>query len=361
MQPRLLFRTHYQVDEPVYMEILVKFCTTGVRSEYSEVIAARVAKQIRAHGISFNVVAGRYAVDLGQALGILSENNTWTEKGFLVDIVADVTNGVERPFVHLTTRQRMLHFRLFFEADGAALLFLVRHLLTHGSIPAPGKSLNDLAKEMFVEIFSGYLALTNNTSDRVKLRNSIDQLSRKNYEGNTGRHKLLLHAQTLHRLGLAEREEGAARIHYSLPESCGDLRGRLASLCHEVSSLSKLESLISSNTLVEVAAKTLGVPFRDWTQELYGRTVALAAGVYNRIGSSGIPLCPISTIIEATQIFLVSDGVILDYSRALHILLDLQRQFPKGIRLHVDRRGQPAFIKMSDAMVERLGNNGYLM
>jgi hypothetical protein len=57
VQPRLVFRTHYQVDEPAYLSVLVLHATSPVRSDYSERVAQTLATYLQKQGTSFNIAA----------------------------------------------------------------------------------------------------------------------------------------------------------------------------------------------------------------------------------------------------------------------------------------------------------------
>ena len=119
------------------MEFLVKLCTSPVRSSYREVVAKKLAAEINQRctargeerGIQgFNEKAGEYAIDLGRALWLINENHTWTERGQLLDLIADVdVNGASpEQQIALNGAEKLLHFRIFLEGDGGALLFLAR-------------------------------------------------------------------------------------------------------------------------------------------------------------------------------------------------------------------------------------------
>src|SRR5437016_4623823 len=99
MTPRFVFRTHYQVSEPAYMEFLVKLCTSPVQSSYREVVAQKLADEIerrckakadKEDGIAgFNENAGEYAIDLARGLDLITQNHTWTDRGHLVHLIAN--------------------------------------------------------------------------------------------------------------------------------------------------------------------------------------------------------------------------------------------------------------------------------
>lgn len=354
MQPRLAFRTHYQVDEPAYMEFLIKLCTSGVQSTYTEVVARKLTQEIRARCKDFNEAAGRYAVDLARALGLITPNNAWTDKGFLVDLIAEVNDGEPEEQLSLSLPEKLLHFRVFFEADGAAFLFLARYLTEHTSLPCPGTTVNSLVREMFIEILSDYLSATNNTADRVALREKIERLRRKEYRGNSGPHKLFVHAQTLYRIGLVARNNTTSRVYY-LPGDSQDMEQGLGSLLREVPNIFALEKAVTAHRLIEIAAYVLQIPYTLWNVGQREETLRLLAQFYRRTALTGVPLCFLSTLIEAIQITLLAKGILLTYDEALTLITEVQQKHPKEVRFHVDRRGRPAFVKISDEMVEALG------
>jgi hypothetical protein len=355
MQPRLVFRTHYQVDEPAYMEFLIKLCTSGVQSTYTEVVARKLTQDIRTRCKNFNEAAGCYAVDLASALGLLTPNNAWTDKGFLVDLIAEVNDGEPEEQLSLTLPEKLLHFRIFLESDGAAFLFLARYLTQHNSLPRPDTTANSLAQEMFIEILSDYLSATSNTADRVALRKEVERLRRKGYRGNSGSHKLFVHAQTLYRIGLIARRNTTSR-GYHLPGDSQGVEQGLGRLLRKVPDIFALEEIVTAHRLIEIAAYVLPISYTPWGVEQRKETLSLLAQFYRRTVLTGAPLCFLSTLIEATQIALLTKGVLLRYDEALALITEIQQKHPKEVRFHVDRRGQPAFVKMSDEMVKVLAD-----
>ncbi len=84
MQPRVIFYTHYQVDEPAYMELLVHLCTSGVQGRYDEDVSKRLARELRSRDKKFNEAAGKYAVGLARSLDLVTQNINMTDQGFLI-------------------------------------------------------------------------------------------------------------------------------------------------------------------------------------------------------------------------------------------------------------------------------------
>ncbi len=350
MQPRIAFRTHYQIDEPAYLELLIKLCTSPVQSTYREVVAQRLSKEIKKRGAKLNEDAAAYAVDLGKDLRLLTDNHTWTETGHLINLVAHIGPDELEHELTLSLPEKLLHFRVFLEGDGAAIVFLARRLIQDRSVIGSALTWNALAKEMFISVFSEYLAMTNNTADRVELRREIQRIKAKDYRGNSGEHKMLVHLQTLYRLGLVIRPEPSGSRTYQLPETQSGARCALLTIAEEVRDAAGLERVLVDHKWIEVAAKVFQIEARGWTNAL--DLASLVVPYYQSVMATGAPLCPISTLLEAVQIDLLShNSQLLVWSEAVQALEKLQKQHPKDVRFHVDRRGQPAFVKISDEFV----------
>lgn len=355
MNPRVLYRTHYQVDEPAIIELLIKRCTSPVSSAYDETIAEKLAKEVSLKKKPFNVPAAAYALDLARGLGVVNEQNVWSEKGHLVNLLADV---FERPWdkeVELTPRERLLHFRLFIEGDGAALIFIARYLLEYGRVPNSEDGWNDLAKSLFSQIYSAYLKLADTTADRVSLRSEVERILARGYTGKSGSHKMFVHLQTLYRLGLIDRASSAAR-QYSIFRDAGGLRA----LVNEIPNLYELDRVIKESRTVEIAARVFQVgdslEGRAWTID---EVLQLAVPLYKKVMETGVPLCPLTTIAEAIQIGLLARrSELLRHATLLELLQRAQRERPADVRFHVDRRGVPAFLKFSPELVSSYSSQG---
>ncbi len=344
MRPRLIFRTHYQVDEPAYVEFLIKACTSPVQSAYTEVVADRLAHEIRLRTKrDFNPAAGAYAVDLGSALGVLTKNNTWTELGHLVGLLASLNDPDD---LSLTNRERILHFRLFLEADGAVLIEIAKHLLDLGSLSHAQALREPFVEELFGRIFRTYLSLTISTSERVRLRAEAERIQKEGYRPKTRQHKLDIHLRTLFRLGFVDRDESRNEIVYRVTEkTVKPLQG----LVREMPSIETMEKRLEKEDLILFAARLYGMggSFSSCNSEQLAEVVGTT---YLDVMGHGTPLCPIPTLVEATQVRMLTDHDIAVAKEEVIIFLRRQQQLnPKELRFHVDRKGQPSFIKISKA------------
>ena len=351
MEPRLIYRTHYQVDEPTIAERVVTLCTSPIASAYDETVAVKLAGHIRASGKEFNVPAARYAVDLAHRLGLINANNIWAENGHLLNLAARNRPDTKFDYPTFSIGDQLLFFRLFLEADGAALLFLSRLLLSKQVLPAEGVHWNALARDLFVSVYSSYLAVTNPTADRVSLRSRIDKLRSQAFSGKSGAHKMFLHLQVLHRLGLAERVPTKGERIYQVSEDSGARLERMTSLIPDVV---VLESIVGEHRYMEVAAQVYGLQQVGASLDLndiVGRLLAM----YRNVVETGVAICPLAPIVEATQISLLAEGsTMVKYSEIVGALRELQSQNLRDIRFHQDRRGNPAFLRISDSLLRSL-------
>jgi hypothetical protein len=350
------------------MEFLVKVCTSPVRSSYREVVAKKLAAEINRRcttmgerrGIQgFNEKAGEYAIDLGRALELINQNHTWTERGQLLDLIAevDVNGATPEKQIELNPAERLLHFLIFLEGDGAAMLFLARYFLENRAIAnlhSPD-TVNHIAQEMFIEVLSQYYELTDAPAERVKLRRYIDGLRAKPFRGKGGTHKLKLHLQTLHRLGFLELDGSCYRLPTESGHSGPSL---LAALCNEIPDVVVLEKIVGSKRSLDVAANVFNLSGLDTSTPQADEIIPVIVFYYSQIMANGTPLASLSTLIEAVQIrCLIKGRGNLSFNALQSLIVQTQKENAKDVRLHVDRRGRPAFLKLSPRFIEAFSDN----
>jgi hypothetical protein len=360
MKPRIIYRTHYQVDEPAYVGLLVSLCTSPIESTYSERVAERLHKAVIAGERKFNIPAAGYALDLARSLGVVNENNVWTEKGHLLALHSSAVREKNTSLkFELTLSEKLTYFRLFLEADGAVIRYIAERALNEGGVPtyAPaepsGPEIHDwnlFASSMFASIYGQYLEITKDIADRIAIRREFDHVKR-GFTGKTGVHKSLIHLQTMLRLGLLERAESAVQREYVIRE---DAKPGLVAFLETVNSVSALEVIVREGTWAEVAAIVFRLNSSAALRIAAPRR--LVSHFYRRVMETGVPLCSTSTLIDAVQVYLLSNGArLLTRKQMEQELTNLQKESPKDVRFHVDRSGKPAFIKISDQLVAQLG------
>lgn len=346
MQPRLVLRTHYQVDEPALLKPLVQKCSSAVKSVYPERAALCLANEIKRSGREFNPAAGSYAVDLARQLRLINDNVVWTELGQVLNLISE-DHGSQWD-ADLSLSERILFFRLFLEADGAAMLLIARTLRENGQLPPAGKSWCDVANEMVISVYMEYLEHTADPADRVRIRRVVDRRRASPYKGKSGPHQMFVHVQALHRMGLLEREDSNGTRVYRIGGAPSVLDKLLAALPNVLA----LEACVSGRDWANVVAQVLAdqLPSKNVSAAVIEdeRILEGVRSVYDSIVGTGVSLCAIQSIVETLQIrSLAAGNGILGYSEVLSALERLRKRFPRDVRFHVDRAGRPAFIKLS--------------
>jgi len=348
VRARVLYRTHYQVDEPALMGLLVRLCASPVRANYTERVAHRMAEEISSRGRAFNVAAAGYAVDLAHSLEILNESNVWTDKGHLLALYARVVGSVNDDELKLDPAETLAYFRLFLEADGAAILRIAGFALRNGEIPAD-RDWNGFAQQLFREVFAEYLTATADLTDRIALRKEVERV-KVPFSGKTGAHKSFLHLQTMARLGLLSDASTTSQRQYKVTDV---ERARLSALARLIPTVTALEDVLQGGRWADTAAVVFefgGAPDLPPEQLLH-----IVGQTYRRVAATGIPLCSLATLTDAVQIELLTSGHrSRQHAEILGALTDLQKDKPREVRFHVDRRGRVAFVKMSEELAQQL-------
>lgn len=343
MRPRLVFRTHYQVDEPAYLNVLVLHATSPVRSDYPERVAQTLATHLQRQGISFNIAAAGYAVDLARSVGVINEQNSWTAAGHLLAHVA--RRGDDPAALDLTPAERLAHLKIFLEGDGAAMLYLARQVLEEGSLPGDA-DWNAVAQSMVLDVYEQSLKLTSATADRVALRRELDRLRKHGFTGKTGSHKMFVHLQSMYRVGLLSRPSAGHGRFYAAADPLA-----LQRFSDAIGDLLRLEEIVRESRWADVAAAMLDAS-QDDGMISPDELLDLVRGPYQNISATGIAICPISAVFDAIQIAALLEQRHIGRSSLEAGLGALQRGRPRDVRLHVDRAGRPAFIKLSPAVLE---------
>lgn len=348
MDARLLSRTHYQVDEPAFAEVVVTRCTSPVVSAHTDAVAGRLVKEVRNRGKSFNIAAARYAVDLARGLSLINANNVWVENGHLLNLLADVGDHPWEDETRLTPREILLHLRLFLQTDGAALIYLGKLLLSLGSIPSEGMDWNTTATAMFREIYSAYLEASGSTSDRTGFRQRIQRLEKRGYQGKSGPHQLFLHLQTMKRLGLVDGQNTSSERQFSPSERSRD---RLQNLIETIPDIDTLEVVVKERKYVDVASRVFDDKGVRSTLDME-EALRLIVPYYKTVMDTGVAICPLSPLIEAVQIASLADASsLVRYDLVVEMLKEAQTKYIRDIRFHQDRRGQIAFLRLSERFV----------
>ena len=251
----------------------------------------------------------------------------------------------------LTEAERFLYFKLFLEADGAVLLELSRLLLVERQIPKAAWDWNTIARSLYIHIFEEYLTLTNSAPERIALRNRIDTLRRRGFEGKTGAHKIFVHLQTLYRLGLIERTKDSSDRRYVVTDEDHVMIQQLLSA---VPNVLALEEIVRWHRCIDVATSVYNFDI-NYAGLTPWEAMAWLVPNYRQILQTGVAICPIAPLLEATQIALLTrKSSYVSYSQLLDLLHQLQAENLRDIRFHQDRRGNIAFLRLSDSLLDRI-------
>ncbi len=344
MLSRIITRTHYQVDEPAYLGILVRNCSSPTKSDYSERVALRLQQKLRSLGKDFNLAAAKYCVDLAKALELLTENNFWSDSAHILNLLENNHNDASGLVLTLSAEEQLLFFRSFLEHDGAAMIFFGREILRAGVVPAPGRDWNITANEMMEFVYKAYLEIMTDFRERVQMRELLAKRMRQPYEGKSGPHQCFVHLQTMTRIGLAHASAGK-REYTSLPNR----REENQPIYHFVNAIPDfrtLEKIVSNGEWSQIAARAFSLRTEArWTEkELLDQLISL----YDPVMKTGVPLCPLGTLIGAVQIKQLTTSVAPNSREdCMRALRHGRAKDPKRIKFHVDRLGRPAFLVLS--------------
>jgi DNA-binding transcriptional ArsR family regulator len=304
-------------------------------------------EQLSKHQRIVNLPAAKYTVDLARGLGILTDHLAWSDLGHLFKTV---DSTIKDPFDEvLSIPERILFFRLFLEADGSALLFIARTLTRNEVIPPKDQTWNDFANAMVLEANTDYLDLVVDLPSRTRMRQTIERRKSKPFSGKSGAHQSFIHVQALYRMGLLDKEDQGNSRRYRTGES----KTPLHTLLELVPNINRLEQIIKDRTWPTLAREV----FRSQLRRSIKTANALRKEdvfhelreIYGVIMETGISLCPLKTMIEALQISQIAAGKTpIEYDDAIKVLKTIQQSHPREVRFHVDRLGQPAYIKFAD-------------
>lgn len=340
MEPRILKRTHYQVNEPAYMEFVVRECTHPTKSAYKESVSKRLQDRLPKRW-ALNRAAAAYAVDMAAGLGLIGDNYSWTQLGILIAVGSDADLSDPGSFEVLSGSRRLAMCRVLLEGDGAAIWYLLRIAAERGSIRPGGEAANDMAADMYIGIVREYLELTSSIQGRMALRAELKRLQSDRYSGNTGRHKLLFHVNSLHRLGFFAREDDSS-LEYTLSEL--GLRAT-ETLLDRVPTIAALERIVQRQELMTLTTEVLAGPSKEIT-EPEGEYSRMLTAAYGEVISLGLSLAPVALLLDLVELRLAEAGTRVPRTAALDELMALREKHPRKIRFHVDRKGRPAYVIM---------------
>jgi hypothetical protein len=188
---------------------------------------------------------------------------------------------------------------------------------------------------------------------RTRLRQLIQKREAKPFSGKSGKHQCFIHLQTGFRLGLVAKagsEESRAYIgDNKVAPSPSDY------LLAELGGVKELEDAVREQKWINFASRIFApspVPSTLQPDEADDRFYNEIFTAYRRLIDTGVPLCPLRTLIEAVQIEDIVRGYIAQpYETYVEALKRLQRKHPRQVHFHVDRLGRPAYLKLDSHLL----------
>ena len=236
--------------------------------------------------------------------------------------------------------------RLFLEFDGAALVYFSKKLQAQPQLPGEGETWANLAQELFLDTYEQYLQFITDPRTRTEIRQLAEKRRHAPFRGHSGRHQSLIHINTLFRLGLVDSSStGHSRVYSAKRLVEGDrfATSELLSLAPDVASL---EEIIRSQPLYQVVGRVLGIQCKNDVIDDIEFMVRVKE-VYARVMETGVSLCALQTVYEALQIQSLFHAMVPQSNTAiLSRLRALQDKAPSRIRFHVDRYGNPAYLRI---------------
>lgn len=349
MRPRILLRTHYEADEPRLIIATVTHCSSPTGSRSEDAVATALKRWARDNDYVISKPGAVYAVGNARHLGLLNKSNRWTASGLALAFLERLVPPAVGPqSKNLTSVEERLYLKRYLLGAGALLIKFAKWLLERGTTTDDRIRDDSTIEKLLVEVLNEYLSLAIEVRDRAAIRQEKERLSRADYTAGTKRHKRYPLLTTMSRLRLlhqSEKDEEPAVIR-------PDTDGRLAAMSRAIPSVEALERLIRANKLQEI----LDVEMCEYTRRdlpTGEEPLALLLRAYTFAIDSGMQACPLNFLDDVlSAVFPASP---MAWVPSAEKILELaHREQPGEVRFHVDRRGQRAFVLISEKAQERL-------
>ena len=361
MKPRIILKTHSGVRRPGIFSVLVTRCTSATKVAYQEDVVKKLAEELKGvpreylKGASFGERgAAFHAVWMSkpQQLGILTSNLFWSAKGHVIRVLTKCDKNIDvRDCLDLSPAEQLIYLKDYLEGDGAILIGLARELLGRGQLTDDELIQTDLLERLLHAIWEEYLDLSANVTERVELRLKLE---RQNYPPSTRRHKIYPHLIPLEDFGLVERTTVNNTDVFVPAIQHG--KAPLNHLVEQLGNVSKLEESIAKGELPQILAKVMFPGHRQFFKEDdKGILTRCVLETYHIVEASGVPICPLDAITDASYaIMLERNNILVTKQHIQELLTELEVGHPQDVRFHVDRFGLPAYVVISNDLVNNI-------
>jgi hypothetical protein len=288
---------------------------------------------------------------MARDFGFLTENWFWTWRGHVINtIVSDLQKPDTNAFLNLEPVERIMYFKYYLEADGAALLLLAEKLLQTGCLSWSDFVKTPIVEQLFLEIWQEYLDMTSDLRERITIRKHLSALARKGYDEDTRPHKVAPRLGAFTDFGLIEhRLVDTEKIFAPLQTEAGS---PLAALVTELKNIRTMEEQFDREEYFAVVAKVFDLGHRQYdttVEQLLGQEILRA---YAATRDQVVNLAPIKAITDiVTARLLAEHDILIGQSIITQYLDNLSSHHPYDVRFHVDRQGRRAYLVISDNLM----------
>jgi len=362
--PRLVLKTHREINHPGLFSVLIKHCTKPTESTFADAIgnclAARFPKANRKSGeteprrIVIDKAGGKYGAWMAQQFGFLTENFFWTWKGQVIDWGTQ-SREVPEAYIQLTELERVLYLRYYLEAQGPLILKICEFFAGHETASRHSLLQDRWIDDIISDIYREYLQLTDDLAERTRLRQRIEGFRAKPYNLDTRPHKIdpiLIPMCDLGLLQVAHADDDLifSNTHYGGNTSAGILKETLQNI-------PRMEKLFAEYEYFAVATRALNRSTRMFDRSVHFEKLMKSLVCVYKHAIRHQTLVPISFIIDAASADLLCDSHVLLKPDDLEGFLDgLSKRDPLEVQFQVDYRGKRAYVKVSDALLAKLSS-----
>ena len=361
LRPRVILKTHSGVRAPGIFSVLIGRCTSATRPMEQANLVKKLAAEFKhvpretlkgatlgERGASFHAVW----MAKPEQLGFLTSNLFWSWKGHVISMLTSRGPDADASsFLDLNLAEQLIYLKYYLEGDGAILIALARELVSRGGLTEDDLVRSDLLEQSLRSIWTAYSDLSTSITERVRLR---ERLRRQRYDPTTRRHKTYPHLLPLEDIGLLVRVRTNGRDEFA--PSVYDGRTPLQTIVDAFPTIGEMENSLDGNQHSSILADAIVPEHRPFShQSDFDYLIQTTVECYQAISQTGAMICPIDAISDVCFARMLSQQQVFVTRRNVDDgLAELESQFPKEVRFHVDRSGMPTYIALDERLVGNL-------
>jgi hypothetical protein len=360
--PRLVLRTHREINHPGIFSVLIKHCTKPTESTFPDIVGNCLAESFPKSGrfrsgpqlqkVVIDKTGGKYGAWMAQEFGFLTDNLFWSWK-------ADAINCVVMPrsdfaaYLTLTRTEKLLYLRYYLEAQGPLLLKASQYFIATGKVSRHALLQDRWIDSMIIDVYSDYLHLTEDLSERTRVRQKIEALQQKPYDRNTRPHKIDALLFPMVDLGLLQAAIVDNDVVFSQNENHGVNATEI--LVKTLGSVAEMELLFSQYSYFGIAGKVHGIDYGVYDDARHRSVLQRRLIQAYVMGANRKPLVAINFLIDVVLTELLASDRLLVRPDDVELLLDdLSKRYPFEMHFQVDYRGKRAFVRLNQDFLQRI-------